>query len=227
MLRQGSNCEIIDVEGKNPLHWGASSGGGGAKNPSSDPVKTVQVLLEAGPKVANWQDYEGRTPLHLAVADSFVDVVEVLLKHDKIQINALDANFRSALHWAAVLGKSIICMLLLENGARFHCQDANGATPLHYAIQAGMTDTVETLMRKPEVFDHPDLCGRTALMWAAALPNLPQAAEMIRSLCRHGSDHGHQDLDGWNALHVAVANCHLSAIDTLITLGDMSLFFSI
>ena len=39
-----------------------------------------------------------------------------------IQVNAVDNSFRSALHWAAVLGKSKICTMLLESEARYHCQ---------------------------------------------------------------------------------------------------------
>ena len=39
-----------------------------------------------------------------------------------------------------------------------------------------------------QVMDQPDLCGRTALMWAAARG----ACDMVRAMCRHGSDLGHQ-----------------------------------
>ena len=67
-------------------------------------------------------------------------------------------------------------------------QDSNGATPLHYAVEADSLEAVEVLMRRPEVMDQPDLCGRTALMWAAA----GGACDMIKAMCRHGSDLSHK-----------------------------------
>ena len=67
-------------------------------------------------------------------------------------------------------------------------QDSNGATPLHYAVEADSLEAVEVLMRRPEVRAQPDLRGRTALMWAAAAG----ACDMIKAMCRHGSDLGHQ-----------------------------------
>ncbi len=86
-----------------------------------------------------------------AVADSDEPVIQTLLAHERCQINALDANFRSALHWAAYLGKSRLCALLLNRGARIFCQDANGGTPLHYAVRAASVDTVQTFMKRPQV----------------------------------------------------------------------------
>lgn len=77
--------------------------------------------------------------------------MEAFLANDRIQINALDNNFRSPLHWAAVLGKSSVCGALLDRQARYLCQDAYGATPLHYAVDAGHKGTIETLMKRPEV----------------------------------------------------------------------------
>ena len=71
----------------------------------------------------------------------------------------------------------------------FAQQDSNGATPLHYAVEADSLEAVEVLMRRPEVRDQPDLRGRTALMWAAAATG---ACDMIRAMCRHGSDLGYQ-----------------------------------
>lgn len=70
-------------------------------------------------------------------------------------------------------------------------------------------------MRRPEVIDHPDLCGRTALMWAAA----KCSGDIIRAMCRHGAELGHQDRNGDTALHVAVSEDQFDAVLTLIRLG--------
>ena len=39
--------------------------GNSANARERDPMKCVQVLMEAEANVLNWQDYEGRTVLHL------------------------------------------------------------------------------------------------------------------------------------------------------------------
>lgn len=52
----------------------------------------------------NWQDYEGRTPLHFAVADGNEAVVEVLTSYEGCNVTAYDNLFRTPLHWAALLG---------------------------------------------------------------------------------------------------------------------------
>ena len=52
-------------------------------------IRCVQILLDADPNVINWSDYEGRTALHLAVADSARDdaaVVRVLLRDRRVQV---------------------------------------------------------------------------------------------------------------------------------------------
>ena len=47
---------------------------------------------------------------------------------------AVDSDFRTPLHWAAVLGLSQIVGILMENGADPSAVDATGATPLRYAV---------------------------------------------------------------------------------------------
>ena len=51
--------------------------------------RCVQILLDAAPNVINWSDYEGRTALHLAVADSAsgdAAVVKTLLRDRRVQV---------------------------------------------------------------------------------------------------------------------------------------------
>ena len=66
-------------------------------------------------------------------------------------LNKKDANGCTALHFAALLGNSNLVSCLLESGANANSADAEGATPIHYAVQANSLDTVEALMRHPEV----------------------------------------------------------------------------
>ena len=82
----------------------------------------------------NWQDYEGRQPLHCAVTDSTDAVVAAIIKYSFIRakkknnhislrspscmLNALDNRLRSALHWAALVGRPSLVQMLLDRGAK-------------------------------------------------------------------------------------------------------------
>ncbi|KAK2142467.1 hypothetical protein LSH36_951g03000 [Paralvinella palmiformis] len=162
LIKQDSNIGIPDVEGKTPLHWAASSKGIQA-------VDCVQIILDTAPSVINWQDYEGRTALHLAVADGNEAIVQALNKQKSLECNvsAFDNMFRTPLHWAAVLGHSHIAEMLLDSGADYASSDSNGATPLHYAAQNDYDETVSVFLQRKGLRDEPDMEGRTAFVWAA------------------------------------------------------------
>lgn len=163
LIKHDSNIGIPDMEGKIPLHWAANH-----KDPSA--VHTVKCILAAAPteSLLNWQDYEGRTPLHFAVADGNLTVVDVLTSYESCNITSYDNLFRTPLHWAALLGHAQIVHLLLErNKSGTIPSDSQGATPLHYAAQSNFAETVEVFLKHPSVKDDSDLEGRTSFMWAA------------------------------------------------------------
>ncbi|KAJ3597825.1 hypothetical protein NHX12_001342 [Muraenolepis orangiensis] len=165
LIKHDSNIGIPDSEGKIPLHWAAHS-----QEPSA--TQTVRCILEAAPteSLLNWQDYEGRTPLHFAVADGNEAVVDLLTSYQGCSVTAYDNLFRTPLHWAALLGHARIVHLLLErNTSGTIPSDSQGATPLHYGAQSNYAETVGVFLSHPSVKDEPDLEGRTAFMWAAAL----------------------------------------------------------
>ena len=148
----GADVGLIDVGGKTPLHWAASSSG-------EDAPRLVSLLIEIKPRslfvaflflprcpkmfprsesktVINWQDYEGRQPLHCAVTDSTDAVVAAIIKYSSqkpkrrgknkhhsprspsCMLNALDNRLRSALHWAALVGRPSLIQMLLDRGAK-------------------------------------------------------------------------------------------------------------
>lgn len=70
-------------------------------------MKVLLLILyfkDANSDIINNQDNEGRTALHLAVAQQNEAAVKVLLFLDKCKVSVQDNMNRSPLHWAAVLG---------------------------------------------------------------------------------------------------------------------------
>lgn len=93
LIKHGSNNLMPDQEGKTPLHWAAMSEVEGAKD-------CVRTLIGAAPSSVNWQDFDGITALHLAVAEARKDIVEVILSVPNCNVALTDNQFRTALHWA-------------------------------------------------------------------------------------------------------------------------------
>ncbi|XP_052570922.1 inversin isoform X5 [Peromyscus californicus insignis] len=210
LIKHDSNIGIPDIEGKIPLHWAANH-----KDPSA--VHTVRCILDAAPteSLLNWQDYEGRTPLHFAVADGNLTVVDVLTSYESCNITSYDNLFRTPLHWAALLGHAQIVHLLLErNKSGTIPSDSQGATPLHYAAQSNFAETVQVFLKHPSVKDDSDLEGRTSFMWAAG----KGSDDVLRTMLSLKSDIDINMADkyGGTALHAAALSGHVSTVKLLL-----------
>ncbi|XP_025964391.1 inversin isoform X3 [Dromaius novaehollandiae] len=210
LIKHDSNIGIPDIEGKIPLHWAANN-----KDPSA--IHTVKCILEAAPteSLLNWQDYEGRTPLHFAVADGNVAVVDVLTSYEGCNVTSYDNLFRTPLHWAALLGHAEIVHLLLErNKIGTIPSDSQGATPLHYAAQSNFAETVEVFLKHPSVKDDSDLEGRTSFMWAAG----KGSDDVIRTMLnlKLDIDINMTDKYAGTALHAAALSGHVNTVKLLL-----------
>ncbi|XP_073083117.1 inversin isoform X2 [Manis javanica] len=210
LIKHDSNIGIPDVEGKIPLHWAANH-----KDPSA--VHTVRCLLDAAPteSLLNWQDYEGRTPLHFAVADGNMTVADVLTSYESCNITSYDNLFRTPLHWAALLGHAQIVHLLLErNKSGTIPSDSQGATPMHYAAQSNFAETVQVFLKHPSVKDDSDLEGRTSFMWAAG----KGSDDVLRTMLslKADIDINMADKYGGTALHAAALSGHVSTVKLLL-----------
>jgi len=212
LIKKNSNIGIPDIEGKTPLHRAA-----GSKDPQA--VDCVQCILETAPSVINWQDYEGCTALHLAVAGGNEAVVSSLISLESCDVNALDNMFRTPLHWAAVFGYSAIVSMLLNSKADTSSSDSAGAMPLHYAAVNNFAETVEVFLSRPYIKDEADNEGRSAFLWAAS----SGADDTIGCFIRHGVDLMQVDKLGTTAIHVAASAGHTSTVQLLLKSGSASL----
>ncbi|XP_060103772.1 inversin [Heteronotia binoei] len=210
LIKHDSNIGIPDVEGKIPLHWAAN-------HKDSSAAHTVRCILDAAPteSLLNWQDYEGRTPLHFAVADGNVAVVDLLTSYEGCNVTSYDNLFRTPLHWAALLGHAQIVHLLLErNKSGSIPSDSQGATPLHYATQSNFSETVEAFLKHPSVKDDSDLEGRTSFMWAAGKGSNDVIQTMLN--LKLDIDINMADKYGGTALHAAALSGHVSTVQLLL-----------
>jgi len=145
-LRVDNAIDARDSTGCTALQWAIRKGHG--------PV--IQTLVDYGANV-NVTDFQGRTPLHLAVSaleecQTFdecrfcFDMIRFVIERGAV-VNVADENGTTPLHLAAELGNEDVVSLLIENGACVDSQDNEGETPIFGAIRAQRTDVVKQLVQ--------------------------------------------------------------------------------
>ena len=72
----------------------------------------VKTLLESNPGLLSIRDESGNTPLHLAVRQKETETVSYLLGKGA-DVNSVNRNLQSPLHFAASLGSADIAKLLI------------------------------------------------------------------------------------------------------------------
>ena len=89
-----------------------------------------------------------------------------LLK-EGVNVHSRDAQGRTPLIHAAVLGELTVVDLLSDQGANVNAQDEHGNTALIYAVQGGKLEIIEILLNRGASIDMQNKKGATALMYAA------------------------------------------------------------
>ncbi|QOD38382.1 ankyrin repeat domain-containing protein [Candidatus Wolbachia massiliensis] len=87
------------------------------------------------------------TPLHEAAASICKETIDALLKSKKINVNAVDKDGRTHLHWAAYYNCKKIARSFIANGADPSSKDNEGQTPRDLA---GYDDVKEFLKEAEE-----------------------------------------------------------------------------
>jgi len=225
LLANGADPRQTDADGNTPLHHAARSVDPGVaallRDAGADlnacnhegisPLgsaclsgnwRLARFLLERG---ARPEPPGGQPALLCAAAceDDDPAGVQLLLRH-KAQVNARNAQGRSALHEAAALDHAEICQALLEAGAEVDATDADGRTPLLEAVRNGALRALETLLAAGANLHARDAQGANALHLActADTPN----PTLVRDLRDLGVDPHAPDAQGLSPLAQARAS---------------------
>ena len=87
-------------------------------------------------------------PLHLAARRGNGEIVNVLLDHASVHVDAKDSSGNTALHLACSGGHRNVCQILLNFGADITEISADKMTPLHCAIQNGHSEVAKMLLNR-------------------------------------------------------------------------------
>ncbi len=179
---EGTNVNAVDGDGKTPLHEAAKS----------YDKEIVTVLLEAKGIYVTPLDNTSSTPLNLAFQQGRKHIVKILeetqqdiealysaVKSDnyeevqsllskKVNVNSIDKNGKTPLHWAVGIGHKEVVEALLGKGADVNTKNNYGNIPLHWAVGIGHKEIVEALLDKDGIdVNAQDNDGWTPLHFAA------------------------------------------------------------
>nr|CAB3221759.1 ankyrin repeat domain-containing protein 26 [Phallusia mammillata] len=193
LLKKG-DVNQLDKENRTPLHLACSNG------------KIDAIIMLAGQHGCNLNlcDNDKRSPLMILVQCQFYNCMNVLLQKDA-DVNLSDINGNTALHLAASIPSSDLCISLIDYHADVHAKNKDGSTPLHLASSAAESENViKTLLDDGAQINAKENNGKTPLMLAASRGHL----EVVKDLLSQGADSSLRDAKGWCADDYASMSGH-------------------
>ncbi|KAL6472909.1 hypothetical protein MHYP_G00190970 [Metynnis hypsauchen] len=137
LLQKGADPTLVDKDFKTALHWAVQSG--------SRFMCSLILDHHLGSSVINYDDENGKTCVHIAAAAGYSDIIYELARVPETNLQALDVDERTPLHWAAAAGKDDCVQALLQLGVEPGPRDINENTPLTYAMYCGHTASIKLL----------------------------------------------------------------------------------
>ena len=205
LLEAGARVTEVDNDGRVAVILAAQEGH----------LAVVRMLIETAGTPLESRGHDGRTPLRAAAAaDNCFELIRYLVQVGG-DVNARDADGRTALYTLAVEGQLEAAAWLLRAGADPMSTDAEGRTALHAAAWHGHRDVAALLL------DHhvdPDACdveGRTALQSAAWQGH----TAVVTLLLERGASVDRVCLQGATALCVAAQEGHEGVVRALLCAG--------
>ena len=204
LLRRGASLKTSGPKGDTAFHLACRHAG----------VAVVWIFLKHAEHLdirAELLDIggaEGRTPLMSSIQNPRDDIAKLILSSIE-NVEAEDEDARTALHYAALEGKTeIVRLLMINRGASQNATTReHGWTPLHYAAQRKHAEVVELLGKNGTdcntLTSKQD--GARSAIHLVLLKQGPSSngAECIRLLLRYGANIEQPDGAGRTPLHWA------------------------
>ena len=160
------------------------------------------------------------------------DVNQLVLHHPEparyfrsgcsISISDKAAHVKDTLVHAAASGDSIrILKLLISHGASVNIPDCCSRVPIMTSIEQRNKNAVRFLIDNGADLQYQDSDGLTPLMYAARVPAI---SVFMSHFVKSKDDLDVTDNRGYTALHVAVSEGTITAVQTLLQLGSSPIF---
>ncbi|CAH1796883.1 unnamed protein product [Owenia fusiformis] len=138
LIQNGAGIRVLDRYGQTSLHLAVSRG---------SPACLDAIIETSNDLPINEKDFEGRTPLHLAIETSSGHIVRRLIKAGA-NVNVVDGKSgRSPIFYAVEANQQHLVEMLLQAGCYVNLQNYSGNTPLHCASGHGFSNLIQMLMK--------------------------------------------------------------------------------
>jgi ankyrin repeat protein len=210
LLEWKADVKLANSNGVTALHTAAING----------EIASFDLLREKGAEV-NAQCHFGRTPLMMCLSvfiaspeDAYERVKKIyrtLIEIPEININAVDATGKSALHLAVINCQAgttkyeqkpdiTMVQLLLNKNANVDAVDNDGKTAIHYAAIQSRRHIAQLLIDKNVNVDAVDKVGKTAFHYAA-IQSERYVDNIVQLLIDNDANIHAADKKGKTALH--------------------------
>ena len=189
---------------------------------SQNSAKIMQMIIDKVDKKLINDSLEGKTPLIIAVGNSYIDTAKILIENGA-NINAVDIEGWSALSYAVNNGDIEIAKLLLENKAKIKDElliaikspivesrinmmkllidnkaninytDENGFNPLNIAIESGNMELTKFLITNGANVNSLMQDGVSLIGYAIAQNNM----DLLQMLIENGANVNYTNGDSW------------------------------
>lgn len=178
---------------------------------------TLRSLLAVYPSLVNARVPDmNAPPLVIAVQLGHRQLVEDLLAHPGIFLDARDSDHRNAVFVACETGNLELTRLLVRHGANLQSYCKN-ATPLSAACFGNHPELVSYILTKTprHLVDFCPPAGNTALIKSVVCANL----DAVRQLINYGADPNRRGMSAMTPLHHAAEHGQIAITKLLIRHG--------
>ncbi|WCR59297.1 MAG: Phosphocholine transferase AnkX [Wolbachia endosymbiont of Ctenocephalides felis wCfeF] len=190
-------------------------------NESNIIEKIKEKLGENSDTYREWHDsqfnishaFNGQfTLLHVAAGNGYRKIVEAL-KKNRVDINALDKDDKTPLHYAAQNCPEEI-LFLMGIGANSNIKDVNGKTPSNYYAQRNNKETKDVIIKDQE---SANILHKVKFNTCLAAKN--GHIEALKTLITKGAKIDAVDENGLTTLYWTARNGYTEILETLIAKG--------
>jgi hypothetical protein len=199
-----------------------ASGCSGYSKEQEQEMQRIRDMVTARSGSVNTLDSSGNTPLHLAVLNNYIPLMDWLKEHGA-DPNARGLHGDTPLHMAVISDHSSdgrVIMRLLKMGANVNVANDYGDTPLHRAAYQGLTEKVRLLLRNKADVSARAQRGETPLLSAARPEGYP---DTVLALLEGGAGADVADNFGMTPLHGAAMIGDVEVARVLVETGHAEL----
>ena len=166
----------------------------------------------------NMKDDMGRSLLHLAARQGFLDIVQYLISKGA-DISIRNKTMNTPLHWAIRYGQIHAVQFLVEHGADIHAKQREGCTPLDYACYFNQPLILEYLFQNGCESDLSSKSnfGETPFHSACSQGSIEAVKFLLQHNCKQYIFH--KTNSGDTPLHVAAMNGFTHVVSLLLDYG--------